>query len=452
MNEQSKAAHRRYFDGAFHQRYFVGRGIDIGGKTDPLAQYVGVFPLMRSVDVWDVDNGDAQLMTGVPDGSYDFVHSSHCLEHMRSVPEALDNWVRIVKPGGFLVITVPDEDLYEQRQWPSRYNPDHKWTFTLYKTESWSPRSVNLIDLAREFADRLELERLVLLRDFFRERLRQRRIDQTLTPVAECGIEVIWRKRPDAAARPLQTGGVPIPDRELYRPVFSPWLGDREFRQLYGQVRNHSLVSADRCWVLYTLARQALAVPGEFWECGVYKGGTAAMLARVMERGAAPAARTLRLFDTFGGMPETRGDKDWHRAGDFSDTSLEQVKNLVKAGERADYRVGTIPQTFADLEGAVIALAHVDVDVYQSVLDACRFIYPRLAPGGFMVVDDYGFVTCPGARAAVDEYFRALEARPLVLPTGQAVVFKSRPEPAVRGDEKSREGGQATALGEAAKT
>jgi predicted SAM-dependent methyltransferase len=192
--EQSKAAKRRYYDGAFHHRYFVGNGIDIGGKPDPLGQYVGIFPLLRSARTWDLDDGDAQLMPGISDNQFDFLHSSHCLEHMRDVPTALSHWIRIVKPGGYLIITVPDEDLYEQGFWPSRYNGDHKWTFTIYKQQSWSPKSLNVLDLAIQFADRVNLERLGLQRDFFRESLAQQKFDQTRTPVTECAIEFILQK------------------------------------------------------------------------------------------------------------------------------------------------------------------------------------------------------------------------------------------------------------------
>ncbi len=195
MWEQSKAAKRRYDDGAFQQRFFVGRGIDIGGKPDPLAQYASIFARMQSVRTWDREDGDAQLLLGVPDKSFDFVHSSHCLEHMVDVAEALRNWIRVLKPDGYLIVTVPDEDLYEQGTWPSRFNADHKWTFTMAKPTSWSPRSVNLVELVMRFAESLELERLVLHRDFFRPPGHGRLRDQTLTPVAECAIEWIARKR-----------------------------------------------------------------------------------------------------------------------------------------------------------------------------------------------------------------------------------------------------------------
>lgn len=196
MWEQSKAAKRRFNDGAFLSRYFVGHGVDIGGRPDPLAQYAGVFPRIVSVRTWDIEDGDAQLMQTVADSTYDFVHASHSLEHMVDVHVALENWIRVLKPGGHMVITVPDEDLYEQGKWPSQRNGDHKWTFTMAKRTSWSPNSVNVVDLALRYCDRMSLERLVLQRDFFRDELRNQLPDQTLTPVAECAIEVVWRKLP----------------------------------------------------------------------------------------------------------------------------------------------------------------------------------------------------------------------------------------------------------------
>jgi len=194
MWEQSKAAKRRFSDGLFHNRYFVGEGIDIGGKPDPLHQFRGVFPMMREVRTWDLEDGDAQYMEGVPDDRYDFVHSSHCLEHMVDVRTALGHWTRILKPGGYLIVTVPDEDLYEHGEWPSRYNADHKWSFTICKRSSPMPNSINVVDLVKDFADRLELERLQLVTDFFRTWLPPD-TDQSMTLATECGIEVIWRKR-----------------------------------------------------------------------------------------------------------------------------------------------------------------------------------------------------------------------------------------------------------------
>ncbi len=194
MFEQSKAAKRRFNDGAFHSRYFVGKGIDIGGAPDPLAQYAGMFLGIKEVRTWDLEDGDAQFMDGVPNEHFDFVHSSHCLEHMVDVRAALKSWIRILKPGGHLIVTVPDEYLYEHNYWPSRFNIDHKWSFTLCEPASTMPKSINVLSLASEFSEALKLERLVLQKDFYQETADDG-VDQTLTPVAECAIEMIWTKR-----------------------------------------------------------------------------------------------------------------------------------------------------------------------------------------------------------------------------------------------------------------
>ena len=192
MHEQSKAAKRRYYDGAFIARFFVGRGLDVGAGPDGLSRTAHAFPLITAVRDWDVGDGDAQYLASIPDGYVDFVHSAHCLEHMVDPKVALTNWIRVVRPGGYVVILVPDEDMYEGGVWPSRYNSDHKWTFTAYKRQSWSPKSVNIVDLVREFADLVELERLDVQRDFYQP---QRKGDQTTLPVTECAIEFVLRRR-----------------------------------------------------------------------------------------------------------------------------------------------------------------------------------------------------------------------------------------------------------------
>jgi len=212
-----------------------------------------------------------------------------------------------------------------------------------------------------------------------------------------------------------------LPDRHLYQPLFSPWLGLGGFDRVMRRLSPYSLVSADRMWVLRSLALQARHIQGNFWECGVYKGGTAMLLEGIV---AETLGKRLRLFDTFEGMPRTDPRHDYHREGDFSDSNLQSVRSRVGEGEHLTYHPGFIPDTFTGFENEQIAFAHVDVDIHGSVRDCCRFIYPRLAPGGFMLFDDYGFPSCPGARVAVDEFFFDQPEVPLVLPTGQALVCK----------------------------
>lgn len=192
MFESSKAIARRVHDSRFATRYFVGHGIDIGSGPDPIAQYAEFFPLMQSCRSWDLEDGDAQLLTSLEDGSMDFVHSSHCLEHMRDVKEAMQNWLRVLKPGGHLVVVVPDEDLYEQGVFPSTFNGDHKWTFTMCKHLSWSPNSIDLLDLLSIHSGDAQVLKVELLDATYRHKLG--RFDQTLTPIGESALEFVMRK------------------------------------------------------------------------------------------------------------------------------------------------------------------------------------------------------------------------------------------------------------------
>lgn len=215
MKECSKSIPRRLSDSNFMNRYFVGKALDIGGKPDPLNLYRSLFCQMGVVRTWDWEDGDAQFLTGISDGEFDFVHSSHCLEHLVDPRVGLQNWFRAVRPDGYLIVTVPDEDLYEQGRFPSTFNRDHKWTFSILKERSWSERSLNVIDLVRELGESAELVRLEQLSSTYRFDLP--RYDQTLTPIGECGIEIVIRKRPKseiAAGGRWQRSG-PQPDREL---------------------------------------------------------------------------------------------------------------------------------------------------------------------------------------------------------------------------------------------
>lgn len=217
-----------------------------------------------------------------------------------------------------------------------------------------------------------------------------------------------------------------IPDHELYQPIFSPWLGGGAFGALRDEVQRISLVSSDRIWVLYILAKNCLNRPGDFVECGVYKGGTAKLLAQVLAGSDnAIEGRRLMLFDTFAGMPETDSRVDKHLPGDFSNTSLEQVKRAVGEAPHIEYHPGFIPDSFAGARLERISLLHVDLDIRQSILDTLEQCYDLVVPGGVIVFDDYGFESCFGARIAVDSFFEDKIETHLCLPTGQAIVIKS---------------------------
>ena len=196
MNETTKASLRRNKDPFFYEKVFVGCGIDIGCGSDILKKDYG-FPLIEGVVPFDLSDGDAQHINNFrPNSYYDFVHSSQCLEHMVDARVAIVNWFKLVKPNGYMVITIPDEDLYEQGIWPSRWNNDHKWTFSIYKPVSWSPVHINVLDLVKSLGLSCEPIRLNLIDTNYNYSLMGKNIDQTRSnDGVEAFIELVVKKR-----------------------------------------------------------------------------------------------------------------------------------------------------------------------------------------------------------------------------------------------------------------
>jgi O-methyltransferase len=217
--------------------------------------------------------------------------------------------------------------------------------------------------------------------------------------------------------------GDPVPDSHLYQPLYSPWEGEQAFEGIYRQLQSLTLVSRERCYMLWKTLQQSVHLQGDFVECGVFRGGTALLAAQTLQEHIREERR-FHLFDSFEGMPKTTCGVDRFRSGDFSGTSVEAVGNLFAPYSFVKFHRGFIPDTFADLQIDQIAWAHIDVDIYQSVHDCIRYIYPRLVPGAFLIFDDYGFPSCAGARRAVDEAFATLPEAPLCLLTGQCLVVK----------------------------
>lgn len=157
---------------------------------------------------------------------------------------------------------------------------------------------------------------------------------------------------------------------------------------------------------LASLVRSALfcaPMRGEFWECGVYQGGSALALAQAL----AKRNCTLRLFDSFTGIKLAGPADNGHKDGDFADTSLEAVQVLMQPYPFVHIHPGTFPDTFAGHEDARVAFAHIDCDVYASTKAALEFIWPRLLPAGIVVVDDYAAPSCLGSMRAVHEFQQA---------------------------------------------
>lgn len=151
---ETKKNHEERITKGFYRKYMQGKGLDIGaGQT-----YAPVLESAIGVD----KNYPGYNGRDLPfeDESQDYIYSSHTLEHIPDYTHALREWMRVLKPGGHLVISVPHMYLYEKKQYvPSRFNQDHRRFYTPSRLmreieESLEPNTYrvrHLIDNDRDF-------------------------------------------------------------------------------------------------------------------------------------------------------------------------------------------------------------------------------------------------------------------------------------------------------------
>ncbi len=192
----------------------------------------------------------------------------------------------------------------------------------------------------------------------------------------------------------------------------------REFKNLFKQVKGFTLVGKKRCFWVWLLARYAAAKKGQMAEIGVYKGGTARIIAK-----SCPG-KEVHLFDTFAGMPEVKSGIDCHNRGDFSDTSLEMVTNFLRDCKNVIFHPGFFPETAVNLQVQEFCFVYIDVDIYSSVKDCLDFFYAKVTAGGVIVFDDYKWKACPGVKMAIDEFFSDKPERPIETAEYQCAVIK----------------------------
>lgn len=210
------------------------------------------------------------------------------------------------------------------------------------------------------------------------------------------------------------------------------------FGQLASEViaQGRTLLYYDR---LYTIYQALLHVKNLPWpqvgfriaEVGVYKGGTSYFMASVIDEiDLKPAS--LCCFDTFEGHPneDIRSQFDAaHSARMFGDTDFNAVQSYLSKFKNVMLYQGRFQDTCNQIESFKFHLVHLDVDIYEPMSFALDFFDQRLVVNGSIVVDDYGFLTCPGVKRAVTEFLMNRRNYFLLhLLTGQAVLIKTSTE------------------------
>ncbi len=169
---------------------------------------------------------------------------------------------------------------------------------------------------------------------------------------------------------------------------------------------------------VHTVSRKN--IPGSLAEVGVFRGD----LSRVLRR-LAPE-RKLYLFDTFEGFSHRDLEAPDER---FKDTSLDRVKTMIGDLTKVIFRVGYFPDTAVGLEDERFSFVMLDVDKYKPTLAGLEFFYPRLSPGGYMMIHDYHSPESDYAVSQAVEQFLADKPELLVAvaDSGGSVLFRKQP-------------------------
>lgn len=174
MNEASKAMKRRMVEdelGIFNWSQIIcGDGIDVGCGPDKIRDDKCI--------AFDQEQGDANKISEYFTHKFDYLHASQCLEHMHDPYAAMVEWLEIVKTGGHAIISIPDWTLYEGRVWPSRYNPDHKSTWSFTFDSSPSKHHINIYKFLTKLSHICYAKRVMLIDNNYNYSLSQN-VDQT---------------------------------------------------------------------------------------------------------------------------------------------------------------------------------------------------------------------------------------------------------------------------------
>lgn len=184
-----------------------------------------------------------------------------------------------------------------------------------------------------------------------------------------------------------------------------------------------------RLYVLYhnLKALDERATPGALAELGVYKGNSAKILHLVSP------ARKLYLFDTFEGFDARDVNAESHvlpvNDQAFKDTSLEAVQTFVGMDPNVVYCPGWFPDTATIVQDREkFALVHIDCDLGNAVAAALVFFYPRMSPGGLIIVHDYSSGWWKDVKPAVDAFMADKPETPILLPdkAGSVLIARER--------------------------
>lgn len=218
----------------------------------------------------------------------------------------------------------------------------------------------------------------------------------------------------------------------LYTQHCADFMGEERFAQAYAHGEaTGSWGGAAVHWRVYIacwLAERASSLAGDLIECGVNRGGIARAIVSYL--GQKLNGKRFYLLDTFEGIPESILSEHEMLHDESFKTNYKEcygdVLNTFRDFPQVSVVKGLVPETFGEVDSERFCFVHIDMNNAKSEIAAAEYLWPRLAAGGFMLLDDYGWLINADQREAFDRFAEQRHLTVLALPTGQGLLMKSR--------------------------
>ena len=180
-------------------------------------------------------------------------------------------------------------------------------------------------------------------------------------------------------------------------------------------------------------ARSALHLCGDFVECGVNRGFLSSAILEALDWNS--LERTFFLLDTFHGLDERYVSRDeidqgamdksqaLIRSGRYT-TDVDAVRSNFSEWKNVRIIVGAVPETLREITSEKVAFAHIDMNCAPPEIAAIEYLWPRLVPGAFVLLDDYAYRGYIAQKAAMDGFANDKGVAIASLPTGQGLLIR----------------------------